>query len=198
MIRIYKAHENDDLHKLDMSWGRLHSLWRASLDPSTGSSRIEVSGFFSICCRSLLGLSDTLFIHRLFQLAKPRPDGKEGKSKAQVITMPELIRCLSSALSGTALERKEFFFDIVDIDGNGELEPDELLPLFTDHTDPDAKKGKSRMKAFLAAVDADGNGSIDIDEWCSAVERNPSSLALVTNCLGGVFGDGDFVPSRDF
>ena len=73
-------------------------------------------------------------------------------------------------------QMQEFFFDMIDKSGDGQITPDELLPLFT--TSRDLDKGQAKCDAFFAKLDTNNDGSIDIDEWCVAVDRNPGLIAV--------------------
>eukprot|EP00768_Dysnectes_brevis_P006486 gnl/Dysnectes_brevis/512_a568_5810.p1 GENE.gnl/Dysnectes_brevis/512_a568_5810~~gnl/Dysnectes_brevis/512_a568_5810.p1 ORF type:complete len:186 (-),score=49.53 gnl/Dysnectes_brevis/512_a568_5810:107-664(-) len=119
-----------------------------------------------------LSLKESLFSRRMFDMIDE--DGNEQ------IEFEELVNGLSVfSAQAPQKEKIDFTFRLYDLDGNGNLDRQELEQLLTASldTNPDITLSAEQISALLdqvfEEVDTDGNGVIDKPEFVAMCEANP-------------------------
>jgi len=82
-------------------------------------------------------------------------------------------------------EKYSELFKSIDLDGNGTIEPTELMLAL-----PDLKLTPHRIDVMFKEADLDGNGRIDLDEFAKVMERSRDSLdiwGMASKSLWGKF-----------
>jgi Ca2+-binding EF-hand superfamily protein len=170
---------------LRFGFAHLRALLSAAMK-GTGMLAIEMGGFFTQATRTVLGLTDSLFIQRLYDLSLRRSN--IGVGGVGVLGFGAMLEMFSHALYGPLLARRKFFFDMLDRSDDGALDPAELLPLFlTPSASQEMDGGKQRMHELLTRIDSNGDGHISVEEWSVACEGDPVILRRVCELLGGIF-----------
>jgi len=128
--------------------------------------------------QAALGLSESLFLDRMFQLFDDKNNGK--------INFTEFLSGLSILCTrGTLEEKIQFSFRIFDFDNDGKISKQELSSmLHTSLKENNVNMSTSQIghvvdSTFLEA-DSNGDGFIDFDEYKTLVDSHPSILSNMT------------------
>ena len=94
-----------------------------------------------------------------------------------LLDMLQFIVALSSVVRGTHRDKARLVFAIVDRDGNGVLDFDEVLQFYQAqwHTGGNDYLMTKKVKHLFAQCDADGNGTVDFNEFLEYTEQNPDA-----------------------
>jgi len=99
------------------------------------------------------------------------------------VTMRDLLVAVSQTLAPEQADHLRAFFVLHDIDGNGDLDANELLFLLVSNLARSNAAAREILDT-LADLDKDGNGKISVDEFKSGVLRS----ATMVNAIGFLFG----------
>ncbi len=128
--------------------------------------------------RKAMGLSQSLFVDRLFQLFDENNNG--------LINFPEFLTGLSIlCIRGTLEEKMSFSFRIYDFDNDHKISNEELTSMLKTSL---SENGLSLTPAQIEQIirgtfkeaDKNGDGFIDFDEYKRIVDKQPSILSSMT------------------
>lgn len=102
---------------------------------------------------------------------------------ARVVTTRDVLNAFTQVLTTSRDEQVKMFFKLFDLDGNGELDNNEVLFMILSAKTA-VSEGASEVIAMLEALDRDGDGSVTLDEFMERAFRVP----IVVQALHTLFG----------
>lgn len=151
----------------------LHAHFRSIASSQTDDGYIDRSEF-----REAMGLSDSLFVDRLFQLFDENDDGN--------INFQEFLCGLSIlCIRGTLEEKMLFSFRIYDFDKDQKISNEELTSMLKtslneNGVDMTPAQIELIIRSTFQEADTNGDGFIDFDEYKEIVANHPSILSNMT------------------
>mmetsp|Transcript_14907 Transcript_14907/g.16860 ORF Transcript_14907/g.16860 Transcript_14907/m.16860 type:complete len:203 (-) Transcript_14907:2225-2833(-) len=168
-IKEYMQRTHFDYNEIDALYNHFKSIASSKNDDGV----IDRKEF-----QSALGLSESLFLDRMFQLFDDKNIGQ--------INFTEFLSGLSILCTrGTLEEKIQFSFRIFDFDNDGKISKQELGSML--HTS--LKENKVYMTteqighvvdSTFKEADTNGDGFIDFDEYKALVDNHPSILSNMT------------------
>jgi Ca2+-binding EF-hand superfamily protein len=151
----------------------LHAHFRSIASSQTDDGQIDRGEF-----REAMGLSESLFVDRLFQLFDENDDG--------MITFQEFICGLSVlCIRGTLEEKMLFSFRIYDFDNDNRISREELTSMLkTSLLENGVQFSPPQIDLIIRATfdeaDANRDGFIEFEEYKRFVQSHPSILSNMT------------------
>jgi len=145
---------------------------------SIASSHVEDGVIDREEFREAMGLSESLFVDRLFQLFDENDDGN--------INFEEFLCGLSIlCVRGTLEEKMMFSFRIYDFDGDTKISNEELTSMLKTSLRENGvgltpAQIDQVIRATFSEADINGDGFIDFDEYKKLVAKHPSILSNMT------------------
>uniref|UniRef100_A0A7S2WR96 EF-hand domain-containing protein n=1 Tax=Mucochytrium quahogii TaxID=96639 RepID=A0A7S2WR96_9STRA len=151
----------------------LYAHFRSIASSQTDDGFIDRSEF-----REAMGLSDSLFVDRLFQLFDENDDGR--------INFQEFLCGLSIlCIRGTLEEKMMFSFRIYDFDNDNKISNEELTSmlktsLLENGVDMSPAQVELIIRSTFEEADINLDGFIDFEEYKKIVGNHPSILSNMT------------------
>lgn len=108
------------------------------------------------------------------------------EDRSGTVDLTELLKGLGQIFSDDSRDRADFYFQLYDLDGSGDISRDEVMHMLLAAQEA-TNNAAAKTSKLLRFLDIDGDGTVTRDEFRTATKRNPRLL----EAFGRLFGVED-------